>query len=190
MEFYQKLLITLAALALFIAIFRLIQSKRKKKTDDKEDISNVSDIGEEENKTVKTVLRFPLFYRMVAAIVSVCFSLFSIAILIFQFEEWPYAILLLCVLGLPYLIMFICWSLWKVEVVKGGFIFRNYFGKRKEYRYEDLEFRQHPKGLKWYFYKNGKKVICLAYYIEDENKLLRAYNKFMQKQRKKEKAES
>lgn len=122
-------------------------------------------------------------YRMVLLADALFFSTLSIIFLIFQFEDWPYSVLFIVVLGIPPLIGFVCWSLWKVEILPEGFIYRNYFGVKHEYKFSDLEFKMHSKGLKWYFYKNGRKILCMPYYVKDENKLERAYKKFIQKLR-------
>ena len=62
-----------------------------------------------------------------------------------------------------------------------------YLGKIKIYEYKDLEHRYDGRGLKWYFYKDRKKVFCMPYYIEDGNKLERVYKKYQTKNRNKEK---
>ena len=127
------------------------------------------------------ILRLPLFYRLVVLSLSIFCVIISIYLLIFQKEEWPYLIILDVFFALPSMIMFISWSLWKVEIIQDGFIYRNYFGVKHKYNFADLEYIIHPKGAKWYFYKNGKKIICIAYYIENGNMLERAYKKFSQK---------
>ncbi|MBR2023376.1 MAG: hypothetical protein IJ996_02520, partial [Clostridia bacterium] len=87
---------------------------------------------------------------------------------------------------LPGLTMFVCWSLWKVEVRRDSFTYRNFMGITKTYYYADLEWDIAHTGLKWWFFKDGKKVFCMAYFIEDENKLRRIYNKYKQKHRNKD----
>lgn len=82
---------------------------------------------------------------------------------------------------IPFLLMSILWSLWKVEIRDEDFVFRNWFGKKRTYRYEDLELRYHPKGLKWYFYKGDKKVFIMAYYIDGRSLLERRYKKMHKK---------
>lgn len=127
------------------------------------------------------ILRFPLFYRMVMLICCIFSDCMSIGILIFQFEEWPYAILFFLVFSCPCLVAFILWSLWKVEIRKDGFIYRNYFGISKEYSFSGLEIENHSKGLKWWFKKNNKKIICIAYFIENGNALEKACRKYQSK---------
>ena len=57
------------------------------------------------------------------------------------------------------------------------------------YEYKDLEHRYDGKGLKWYFYKDGKKVFSMPYYIENGNKLERVYKKYQTKNRNKQNEE-
>ncbi|MGN0824033.1 MAG: DUF6560 family protein [Candidatus Coproplasma sp.] len=129
----------------------------------------------------KQILRVPTFYRLVFLFLLIFCIIISIYALIFQIDEWPYLIILDGFFALPSLIFFICWSLWKVEILQDGFIYRNYFGVKRKYNFADLEYKMHSKGAKWYFYKNGKKIICIAYFIENGNTLERAYKKFNQK---------
>lgn len=128
----------------------------------------------------KQVLRFPKIYRLVFLFLQIFCMIISIYGLIFQIDEWPYLIILDGGFGLPSLIIFTCCTLWKVEILQDGFIYRNFFGIRRKYNFADLEYKVHSKGLKWYFYKNGKKIICISYYIENGNKLEKAYKKFNQ----------
>lgn len=127
------------------------------------------------------ILRMPMLYRIVFISVT-CFTVIcSVCILLFQFEEWPLTLLFLGFVGLPYLIMFITYSLWRVDVKDDGFIYRNFFGRKTEYKYEDLKYEMHPKGLKWYFYKGDKKVFCMAYYVENGDRLEKMYRKHIEK---------
>ncbi|MDE5563398.1 MAG: hypothetical protein K2J01_07650 [Clostridiales bacterium] len=165
MQFYLKLLIILVLLTLTLVLSCLVY-----KTDS--------------NSEGKRVLKFPRFFRLVPFLLF-CFTVIcSICILLFQFEEWPYILLLFGVFGLPSLIMFILWSIWRVDIKEDGFIYRNYFGKKNEYKYAELEYQLHPKGLKWYFYKNNKKVLCVAYYVNGGDTLDRLYHKYISRHRK------
>lgn len=49
----------------------------------------------------------------------------------------------------------------------------------------ELKFQDDDKGIKWYFYKDGKKVFSMPYYIENGNKLERVYKKYQTKNRNK-----
>lgn len=80
--------------------------------------------------------------------------------------------------------MFILWLIWRVDIKEDGFKYRNYFGKKNEYKYAELEYQLHTKGLKWFFYKNNKKVLYVAYYVNGGDALVRLYHKYISKHRK------
>ena len=79
----------------------------------------------------KTTLRIPLFYRIVMLMLFCFISIISLYILIFQLEDWPYILIGMGFFGMPGLIAFILLSLWKIEIKDDGFIYRNYFGKKR-----------------------------------------------------------
>ena len=133
----------------------------------------------------KNILEFPLFYRIVPLVLFGFSAVGSICILLFRFEEWSFIIIIMGFFGLPSLIMFILWSLWRVDIKDNGFIYRNYFGRKKEYKYEDLEYKMHPKGLIRNFRKDGKKVLRMAYYIENGDRLDTLYHQYIKKHKKK-----
>lgn len=162
MQLYLKLLIILVPITLTLVVPCLVY-KQDKDTND------------------KRVLRIPRFYRVVPFVLFGFTVIGSACILLFQFDEWPYILILLGFFGLPGLIMFILWSIWRVDIKEDGFIYRNFFGRKIEYKYEDLEYQLHPKGLKWYFYKDNKKVFCMAYYIENGDFLEKMYRKHSSK---------
>jgi hypothetical protein len=135
------------------------------------------------------ILKMPELYKIVPCMVIIFAVIMSIYTLLAQFEDWPYLIILWFFFGLPSITMLICFSVWKVEVRKEEFVYRNFLGKIKIYEYKDLEHRYDERGLKWYFYKDGKKVFCMPYYIENGNKLERVYKKYQTKNRNKLKDE-
>lgn len=159
MKFYVKLIILIVPLILVLAFSRLAYLK------------NSNGLNE------KGVLRVPLLYRIVPIAVFMFCVFISLYILLFQFEDWPYILLMMGAIGLPFLVMFIMCSLWKVEIKDDSFLYRNFFGKKTEYEYNALEYKQHPKGLKWFFYKDGKKVFCMAYYIKNGDALYKRWKK-------------
>lgn len=135
------------------------------------------------------ILKMPELYKIVPCIGIIFLVLLSLYILLAQFEDWPLLIVGWFFFGLPSITMLICFSVWKVEVRKEEFVYRNFLGKIKIYEYKDLEHRYDERGLKWYFYKDGKKVFCMPYYIENGNKLERVYKKYQTKNRNKLKDE-
>ena len=141
-------------------------------------------ISPSENEKVesKNQLRFPSKYRVTMLVCFLGWFPMEALCLILNIEDWPYAVLMLCAGQFPCLLAYFLWSMWKVEILKDGFIYRNYFGKKKRYYFSELELWEHPKGLKWFFKKNGKKIFCMAYYIEGGNKLHKLYYKNVKKQ--------
>lgn len=164
MKFYIRLIIIMIPLILVLVFLRLGYMRTSRK-----------------EATVTNILRIPLFYRIIPIAVFVFCFLISMYILIFQFEDWPYILLIMIAFGLPFIIMFLTWSLWKVEMQDDGFVYRNYFGKKAAYKYSELKFEQHPKGLKWFFYKDDKKVLCIAYFIKNGDVLYKRYKRAIKK---------
>lgn len=130
----------------------------------------------------KTVLRIPKNYRTIMLGCFLFWFPIDALCLILSIEDWPCAVLMFCAFQLPCLLAFYLWTMWKVEILKDGFIYRNYFGKKRRYYFSELELWEHPKGLKWFFKQNGKKIICLAYYVEGENILKKNYRRYKTKQ--------
>lgn len=162
MELFLKLITILAPLMLVLVFSMLAYKKNNNKF------------------SLNKTLRIPYLYRILSIAVFVfCFSI-SLYILIFQFEDWPY-IIILGFVGVSFLAMYVMCSLWKVKIKDDGFIYINYFGKKVEYKYNELRYEQHPKGLKWFFYKDDKKVLCIAYYIENGDVLYKRYKKVIRK---------
>ncbi|MCH5164447.1 MAG: hypothetical protein J1F36_05465 [Clostridiales bacterium] len=127
-----------------------------------------------EAQAESNILRLPLLFRIIPFIVAAFLISVYIIIIIQNIEDWPF-IIIFAIFFIPALIAAIMWSLWKVEIRDEDFVYRNWFGKIKVYRYEDLELRCHPKGLKWFFYQGDKKVFTMAYFIENGDKLAAAY---------------
>ena len=165
MKIYILLVIIVVPLTAVLVVSRLLRPRNS--------VNRQSNQEKKHNKT----LRIPLLYRIVMIMLFCCMSLISLYILVFQLENWPYILLGMGGFGIPSLIAFILWSLWKIDYTDDGFIYRNYCGRKKEYKYRDLKLETHPKGLKWYFYKDGKKILCLAYYIDGEEILRKLYKK-------------
>ena len=180
MKYFVRAVIIL--IPMFIVTFILkygIKSALNKKKKKKEVEETFSEDG--------YILKMPELYRIVPCIGLIFLIIMSIYTLLAQFEDCPYLIIVWFFFGIPCIIMLICFSVWKVEVRKEEFVYRNFLGKIKIYEYKDLEHRYDGRGLKWYFYKDRKKVFCMPYYIEDGNKLERVYKKYQTKNRNKEK---
>ena len=73
-------------------------------------------------------------------------------------------------------ILTILGSIWKITYGKETFTYRNYFGKRKTYRYDEVEVRYVSLNKTEYF-KDGKKILTVAYYITNESLLEKLIDK-------------
>lgn len=183
MKYFVRAVVTL--IPMFIVIFILkysikyVLNKKKKK----------EEVGETFSED-GYILKMPELYRIVPCIGIIFLILLSLYILLAQFEDWSCLIIAWFFFGIPSIIIFICFSVWKVEVRKEEFVYRNFIGKIKIYQYKDLEHRYDGRGLKWYFYKDEKKVFCMPYYIENGNKLERVYKKYCSKNRTKKEEEN
>ena len=184
MKNYKWLYLTIlgTALCLISVVLRYLRKKKQEPAIDLEMQDN------EISSTKTLVLRIPKFYRGIALLVPLVCIFLSIWIIIPIISARKELLELmwlvpLWMMGAPFVGIFICWSLWKVEASKDGFTYRNWFGKGRVYKFEDLTYKCADSCIKWWFLKDGKKVICLAYYIEGENKLLKRYNKCMSRLR-------
>ena len=176
MEYWQILIIILVPLAFLLVVFKIINNKQIEKSK-KYRNSNFDDDGVTAFSK-RRFLKFPMYFKIILLTVIIFCACLAIYVLISQLEDWPYLLILFGFFGFPALISFVLISLWRVEIYKDSFIYRNYFGKKKEYKYSDLVYLEHPKGLKWYFLKDGKKVFCMLYYIEDGHRLYKAFKKY------------
>lgn len=131
--------------------------------------------GEKTSSKKKNIVRIPFAFRTIMLICTLGFLAFSILALTVKGEEWQVGMFGSIIIALIWLIIFVAWTLWKIEFTEEGFTYRNFIGIKKSYKFKDLELREHPKGMKWYFYKNGKKILCVDCYKENENELMKAY---------------
>lgn len=182
MKNYRWLYLTILGMAMCLISFALRYIRKKKQDQD----HHAVDTERQDNEISfekELVLKIPAPYRFVFCLAVVVCFLSSALILAVARDDWPCILIIWFFGGIPFLVLLICYSLWKVEAGKDGFRYRNFWGKKREYKFADLEYKMANSCLKWWFLKDGKKVICLAYYIEGENRLLRRYNKYMSKLR-------
>lgn len=139
MKYFVRAVIIL--IPMFIVTFILkygIKSALNKKKKKKEVEETFSEDG--------YILKMPELYRIVPCIGLIFLIIMSIYTLLAQFEDWPYLIIVWFFFGIPCIIMLICFSVWKVEVRKEEFVYRNFLGKIKIYEYKDLEHRYDGRG--------------------------------------------
>ena len=74
----------------------------------------------------------------------------------------------------PFLLLAILLSLWKVEVHKEYFSYWNYFGKKQDFFYKDLSDGV-KNGNRWILTKNSKQIIDLQFTTTDYKALICSY---------------
>lgn len=131
------------------------------------------------------VIKNPTKVRVVMWFIS-CFAFIFIPVMYFALFEtarvWLFVILWVLLFCLPSFIFAISWSIWKLEVSKDYFIYRNYFGNTQKYYFKDLKEDINKELTKWYLVKNGKRVICLESSLFDDSDYLQtAYYNFKEK---------
>lgn len=131
------------------------------------------------------ILKIPMSYRIPLLVCSItCISVGLFIAFITKGNGWVIGLILFLAVALLTLILFSCFTLWKVEIKEDGLIYRNYFGRKKLYNFADLELREYSGRLKWFFIKDGKKVICIESIIKNNEALKDAYYKFLKKSKK------
>ena len=134
----------------------------------------VVDKGGKTNPKKKNIVRIPFAFRLVMLLVT-AFGIGCIFLATNEDRKNIFFWLTIAIVILIPFLLFLTWTLWKIEFTDEGFTYRNFIGIKKSYKFKDLELREHPKGMKWYFYKGGKKVVCVDCYKENENELMQAY---------------
>ena len=122
------------------------------------------------------ILLQPKLYRWLPLLFMTIPLFLSIWIVLFQWQDWRYLVFLFLPICLICASVSICFSLWKIEIQKNRFLYRNYFGITKSYFYEDLEYRFN--GKKYAYMLNNKTVFVMPDWIENRNMLKRSYTKY------------
>ncbi len=139
-------------------------------------IFSVQEDGKEcERKENGTVFRQPKLHTALALFISLPCLLLSAFLVAFHREtEFALEAALLCsiISGIA-AIVFIGLSLWKLEIQKDKFIYRNFLGITKTYYYKDVEFPNGDYGC----FLNGKKVFQMPWYF-NTNLLYRVWKKY------------
>ena len=130
--------------------------------------------GLEIGKRDGNILRFPMLYRGLPALGVAVFVLMYLITLIIQPEKWQEGLIVILIISVPCSIVFTVFSLWRVEVGKEEFLYRNFIGIKKQYRYEDI----YLDGLVFRLRANGKKVFKMPDIIPNRGQLTRCYTKY------------
>lgn len=123
------------------------------------------------------LVRIPFAFRITILVVAICCVVFALIALIIKGESWLTGLIVFLVAAFIWFLIFLSWQLWKIEITEDGIIYRNYIGKKKIYKFSELEYKPHVRGAKWYFYKDGKRILTVAYFIENAEALEDAYFK-------------
>ena len=122
----------------------------------------------------------PLSYRIIMIAVAVVFALVGVFCCLFpedpSFDVMVFTIVFFSMIALFLLGVFIFWSLWRIRFDDRGFEYRNYFGVKRRYLFNEVELYEHPKGSRWSFYKSRKKVVSFTYINKNYDMLLSAYD--------------
>lgn len=159
----MKFLIFIICIVTFEILFILIRLFLDKK------LSNNKTKSKGELNVIKQPKAF-LFVGVAGLIVFLAlafFVLFAPASMLADFDEdmrVPYAILLF-VFCLPYVIFLLFRLIWRIEVKEDSFIFRNVFGKKKEYGYDHISIKQTRQGAK--IYLKDKRIVSISYFNEN-----------------------
>ena len=162
-EYFIKNMIFFALTIVAFLIFKLILNKSKFKS------GNDSD-----------VLKYPLAYRLAPLCTVVYFCVVTLLVVLFASSDLIYVIAA-AIVALGGIVTIVLWSLWKVEIKDTGFVFTNFFGRKRTYGYGDLQLIKDENGMKWFFYKGGEKVLYMPYFIQNREKLVKAYEDFLDK---------
>ena len=148
---------------------------------------------EEEQKLQKVkIIRWALWMRIVmwVGIFFLLLMLLPTAIIFSPSDELLPSLILCVILVLPWLIIATCWTLWKIEVHKEYFVYRNYFGRKRTYYYKDITDGVNKQVTKWVLYNNGKKIVSLSIVVTDYTPLKHALYKFQERERRRKRIEA
>lgn len=130
----------------------------------------------------KNTVQFPLSYKIYMAICGLAFIFFGILCIFVHesdtsWEEIVTACSIFCGLGVFSLGCSCVWTLWKATFDENGFTYRNYVGRKRTYSFAEVKIWEHPRGAKWFFLKDGKKILCISYFVTNGDALEEAYYK-------------
>ncbi len=125
------------------------------------------------------IIRQPKLHIALPLFITVGTLFFSAICVIFhgEGESGLEIALIFSIIGLIAVLVFIAFSLWKLEIGKDKFIYRNFLGITKIYFYKDMEM---PDNFTCFI--NGKKVFRRPGYI-NTNLLYKVYKKYRAKEK-------
>ena len=120
-------------------------------------------------------LKYPISCRYAPIIIIVSFGCGSVISMITKNEEWRSTLIVSLVIEVPSLLLFICFSLWEVQVQEDRFVYRNFIGQKKSYLFQEIEERHVGK---WYSKVTQKKICSIPYFVPNNGLLRRRYKKY------------
>lgn len=162
-EYFIKNLIFFALTIITFLIFKLILNKSKFKS------------GNDSN-----VLKYPLAYRLAPLCTVGYFGVVTLLVMLFAKGDFIYVIAA-SIVALGGIVTIVLWSLWRVEIKETEFVYTNMLNKKRTYGYSDLRLIKDANGIKWFFYKGQEKVFYMPYFIQNREKLVKAYENFFAK---------
>ena len=73
---------------------------------------------------------------------------------------------------------------WKIEIMEEAFVFQNTFGKRKTYRFSEVEVKELSRCTR--FYRNGKHIVGISFLQDNCDALEKAIYKYRKEEKKKQ----
>lgn len=153
-------------IALVIAIQIFTKVLRSKKIKDQSDI-------------LLDFIKQPKYYLYVGIGGLIIFT--SGGIYAYIDNAWPYSII--CgLIDLFYIWIILLQTNWKIEIRETEFTYRNIFGKRKIYKYEDVVVKKLSRSTRFYY--NDKHIVSVSYLLDNWDALEKSIQNFKKDQKR------
>lgn len=73
---------------------------------------------------------------------------------------------------------------WKIEIMKESFVFQNTFGRKKVYKFSEVEVKELSRCTR--FYRNGKHIVGISFLQDNCDALENAIYKYRKEEKKKQ----
>lgn len=125
---------------------------------------------------IKNILRYPFGMRAFFAFANVLLAVFALVLdflPLANIQESTAVKIVLLTFAFVIILIYCVISLWKIEYGGEGFTYRNYFGRKRAYKFNQVEILK--IGNAFYFTKNGKKVVRIERIVTNADYLQSAY---------------
>lgn len=118
------------------------------------------------------IIKQPKIFLIIGIAYLLIFSIISLYFLLIEFDiEGFIAIILICIPGVIFLLFGL---LWKIEICNTEYIYTNFIGIKKRYKYHYLDIKWNKNGYK--IYKDKKVITRVSIYAQNfeslQNKIL------------------